>query len=182
MKKGEARRQEIIEHMADHVLTHGLQGASLRPMAAAAGTSDRMLLHYFTDKEELLTATLNLVSQRLMALLEHAQVEPMPFQKLLPYLTVLMKDERIQPYMRLWLELVTYAAAGTEPHRSIARQICNTFVTWIASALNVEREDEREALATLTLAIVEGFVIFDALGDDAKVTRALDGVALITAS
>lgn len=62
MRKADTRRQQILERLADHVLAHGMQAASLRPLAAAAGTSDRMLLHYFADKEELITATLALVA------------------------------------------------------------------------------------------------------------------------
>lgn len=178
MKKGDARRQQILERLADHVLAEGLQGASLRPLAAAAGTSDRMLLHYFVDKESLLTAALTLVTQRLIVLLEHARAEPLPLQSLLPQLAVILKDERIQPYMRLWLELVTFAAGGKEPFRAIAQQICSTFVTWIAAALQVEREEDREPLAALTLAIVEGLVVFDALGDDATHAGVLTGITL----
>lgn len=178
MKKGDARRQQILERLADHVLAEGLQGASLRPLAAAAGTSDRMLLHYFVDKEALLTATLTLVTQRLIALLEHARAEPLPLQSLLPQLAATLKDERIQPYMRLWLELVTFAARGKEPFREIAQHICSTFVTWIAAALKVEREEDRKPLAALTLAIVEGLVVFDALGDDTTRADTLAGMTL----
>jgi AcrR family transcriptional regulator len=178
MKKGELRRQQILERLADHVLAHGLQGASLRPLAVAAGTSDRMLLHYFADKEELLTATLTLVTQRLVALLEQARAEPLPFDALLPLLAEQIRDERIQPYMRLWFELVALAAHDKEPFRSIARQILSTFVDWVAAALLAERAEEREQLATLTLTLVEGIALFDALGDDARRAAALAGVAL----
>ena len=48
------RREAAIERMADHVLSEGLAAGTLRPLAAAAGTSDRMLLYYFADKDELL--------------------------------------------------------------------------------------------------------------------------------
>lgn len=178
MKKGELRRQELLERMADHLLAQGLQGASLRPLAAAVGTSDRMLLHYFTDKEALLTATLNLVTQRLIAMLEGAQADQMPFQQLLPHLAEMVKDSQIQSYMRLWLELLALASGEKEPFRAIARQIADTFLRWIAAALSVELEEDRAPLAALTLAIVEGFMIFESLGDDAKRTAALAGFAL----
>jgi AcrR family transcriptional regulator len=178
MKKGDARRQQILERLADYLLAEGLYGASLRPLAAAAGTSDRMLLHYFVDKEALLTATLTLVTQRLIAMLEQVRIEPLPLQSLLPHLAAMLTDERIRPYMRLWLELVTLAAAGKEPFRAIAQHICSTFVTWIAATLRVEREEDREPLAALTLAIVEGLVVFDALGNDAARAGALAGVTL----
>lgn len=178
MKKGELRRQELLERLADHVLAHGLQGASLRPLAAAAGTSDRMLLHYFADKEELLTATLALVTQRLITILEAARIEPLPFQRLVPQLVGMLKDPQIQPYMRLWLELVVFAVGEKEPFRSIARQIATTILSWIAGVLQVEREEEREPLAALTLTLIEGFAIFDALGDETKPDAALAGIAL----
>jgi AcrR family transcriptional regulator len=177
MKKGERRRQQILERLADHVLAHGLQGSGLRAMGAAAGTSDRMLLHYFTDKEELLTETLTLVTQRLITLLESARADPMPFHRLLPHLSGVLEDARLQPYMRLWLELVTLAAGGKEPYRMVGQQICRTLLDWIAVALEVEREEDRQPLAALTLVIVEGFGMLDALGDEATRTAARAGLA-----
>ena len=178
MKKGDLRRQQIVQLLADHVLAQGLQGASLRPMAAAAGTSDRMLLHYFADKEELLAATLNLVLERLFAMLDQARAEPMPFERLLPMLAVMLKDERIRPHMRLWLELAAAAAGEKEPFRTIAGHISSRLLSWIAAALIVPTEEERAPMAALTLSIIEGFVILDALGDDTRPTRALAGIAL----
>jgi AcrR family transcriptional regulator len=178
MKKGERRRIELLERLADHLLVHGLQGASLRPLAAAAGTSDRMLLHYFVDKEELLTATLTLVTQRMIDLLEAARTEPMPFHALLTLLTSMLKDSRIQPYMRLWLELLPLAVRGQAPFLGIAQRISTTLRDWIAGALLVNKEDEREPLAALTLTIIEGFVMFDALGDDSTPAAALAGLTL----
>lgn len=53
MSVRDTRRQAALERMADHVLAAGLRGASLRPLAQVAGTSDRMLLYYFTNKGEL---------------------------------------------------------------------------------------------------------------------------------
>lgn len=179
MRKGESRKQQLLESMADHLLTNGLEGASLRSLAAAAGTSDRMLLHYFADKEALLTATLTRITQRLVAVLASAQAEQMPFQSLVVYLASMMKAPAIQPYMRLWLELATLAARNQEPFCSVAKDILTTFSVWIGSALRVEKEEDREALAALTLAIIEGFNIFDAVGDDTKQTRALAGLALL---
>ncbi len=179
MTKGEARRQEILERSADYVLAHGLQSASLRPLAAAAGTSDRMLLHYFVDKEELLTATLTLVTERLVGILDAARAEPTPFQSLLPQLSEMLEDTRIRPYLRLWLELVTLAAREQAPYRAVAQEIGTTFLDWIAAALKVDKEEEREPLASLALAIVEGFIVFGALGDDTKRTAALAGLALV---
>ena len=182
MKKGEARKQQLLELLADHVLAHGLQGASLRPLAAAVGTSDRMLLHYFADKDELMTATLTLVSRRLVALLESARAEQMPFERLIAHVAVMIKDPLVRPYLRLWLELLPFAAGGNAPFGAVAGSIFTTFLEWIAAALAVEREEDRAPLAALALAIIEGFVLFDALGDDSKLSAALAGLALLPAA
>jgi AcrR family transcriptional regulator len=178
MKKTEIKRQAIIERLADHLLAHGMKGASLRPLAAAAGMSDRMLLHYFADKQEILTATLTLVTARLVGMLESARTEQMPFQVLLPQLAGMLKDPNIRPYLRLWLELAALAAGEEEDYRAIARQICDIFLSWIASALKVDREEERIPMASLTLATMEGLVLLDALGCDSQITSALEGLAI----
>ena len=77
MTDRDTRRKAVLLRMADHLLATGLRGASLRPLAAAAGTSDRMLLYYFADKDELLAATLAEVAGRMLPLLE-AAIDPVP--------------------------------------------------------------------------------------------------------
>lgn len=173
MSKADARREEMLEKLADHVLAHGLQGASLRPLAAAAGTSDRMLLHYFANKEALLTAILTLVNQRLVALLEAAHAEPMPMASLLHVLAGMLQDPQVRPFLRLWLELAALAAGGEEPHRAVARKICDDFYRWIAATLKVEHEKDRLPTASLALATLEGLVLLDALGMQDNIAAAL---------
>lgn len=150
------------ELTADHLLEHGIQGASLRPLAAAVGTSDRMLLHYFVNKEELMTAALNLIAARMITLLESARPTQIPFHDLLPYL-------------RLWLELAALSARE-EAYQRIARQIGDRFYEWLAEALQVETEEERAPMTALAYAIIEGFVFLDAIGGRSIITSALDGL------
>jgi AcrR family transcriptional regulator len=98
MTEQEERRQAMLVAMADHLLREGLNAASLRPLAAAAGTSDRMLLYYFADKEELLTATLVEVAQRMQPLLETAippvQLSP---DDLLARIATVVRGEELTP-------------------------------------------------------------------------------------
>jgi len=70
MSKAEDRRAELVERMADHVLAHGLTSASLRPLARAAGTSDRMLLYYFKDKAEIMRAVAEHVAARFLGMID----------------------------------------------------------------------------------------------------------------
>ena len=92
-EKTDARRAAIVERLADHVLVHGLVAASLRPLAKAAGTSDRMLLYYFSDKTEIIAATLQRIAERMVTLLgAHTAPEPLPLGELITHLSSVVLD------------------------------------------------------------------------------------------
>jgi AcrR family transcriptional regulator len=48
-----ARRTELLEKVVAYSRQHGLAGMSLRPLAAAVGSSPRVLLYFFESKEQL---------------------------------------------------------------------------------------------------------------------------------
>ena len=178
MKGRESRRLVVLERLADHVLQAGLQGASLRPLAAAAGTSDRMLLYYFADKDELLAATLGLLAQRLQALLDSSRTTAAPYEILLPGICATLDSPAIRPYMRLWLELAAFSARGEEPFRTVTVEICDGFLAWCAARLQVDREADRMSMAALLLGTVEGLLLLNAIGRRDTADAALRGAAL----
>lgn len=166
MSVRETRRQATLERMADHLLREGLGGASLRVLAAAAGTSDRMLLYYFSDKDELLAATLGHLAERFADLLNQAGagIGAQPFPALLALLWAAVRGTELRPYVRLWLELAASAARGEEPHRTIAGDVADRFLAWAGERLQVTREVDRAPMAALLLATVDGFALLDAVG------------------
>jgi AcrR family transcriptional regulator len=161
----EQRREAAVERMADHLLDKGMAGASLRPLAAAAGTSDRMLLYYFADKDELLAVTLERIAGRLRSALDAA----LPVGVRLPYAALLnalwsaVGSPGLAPYMRLWLELAAGAARGREPERTVAGAILEGFVTWVRDHLDADRQAGGDR-AALLLATLEGLLLLDAAG------------------
>ncbi len=176
MKKTSARRQAMVEKIADHLLEHGLQRTSLRPLARAAGTSDRMLLHYFVNKEDLLQAALHEVATRMMTLLDSTHLPPMPLHELLPALAGMLNDPRFHPYLRLYLELAALSAREAETYRPVAQPIARRFYDWLAAALHVEDEAERARLAALTFVTVEGWVFLEAIGEGAVIAQSVEVV------
>jgi AcrR family transcriptional regulator len=58
------RREELLDQVVDHVLEHGLIGLTLRPVAAAIGTSDRMLIYHFGSRDGLVSAVVAHVGER----------------------------------------------------------------------------------------------------------------------
>src|SRR2546422_10730222 len=63
-----ARRCELLSGVAGYLLEHGLADLSLRPLAAAIGTSPRMLLYHFGSKEQLVVEALAEARERETAL------------------------------------------------------------------------------------------------------------------
>ena len=57
-------RAQLLERIVDYILKHGLTDLTLRPLAAALGTSPRMLLYFFSSKERLVTEALALTRTR----------------------------------------------------------------------------------------------------------------------
>ncbi|MEI7474486.1 MAG: TetR/AcrR family transcriptional regulator [bacterium] len=176
MKKFELKKLIIIKIIGEYILENGIKNASLKNLADAAKTSDRMLLHYFKDKEEMLTLTLTYITENFINLLEKTRTEKMPFYSLIPYLYKEMKETQIKPYIKLWIELIALSSKKEEPFYSISRQICNSFISWINTAIQVNNEEEKDQVSAIALATIEGFVILDALDYDCQIIKAIEGI------
>jgi AcrR family transcriptional regulator len=167
----EDRRRAALERMADHLLREGLAGASLRSLAAAAGTSDRMLLYYFADKDEILAETLARLAGRLAAVLDAAAPAGgrLSYPDLLSEVWATLRSPEVEPYFRVWFELVAGARDGGGVLRPVARRIAEGYVDWIADRLLAADGSPARAQAALLFATVEGAALLAAVGraDDA---------------
>ncbi len=168
--------------MAAHLLEHGLRGASLRPLAAAAGTSDRMLLYYFADKDELLAATLAEIARRMLPILE-AALDPLPLaaEILLIRIGAAVRAPALRPFMRLWLEMAAAAGRGEQPYLAVSGAIADGFLAWIDSRLIADGSADRAAILARTLALIEGAALLEAIGR-APLAEAALGIAPSTAA
>ena len=173
------RRQAAIDRMADHILLEGLGAATLRPLAAAAGTSDRMLLYYFVDKDELLTATLARIAARMTAQLDNAiPIGPLrSFPVLLEEVWVALSSESLKPFMHVWLDLAAGAARGLQPHLNVAGEIADGFLAWVTSRLERQSENEQTGSAALFLTSIEGMYLLKAIGCGAIADSAMTELA-----
>jgi len=162
------RHDALIDRLADHVLAHGLSASSLRPLAKAAGTSDRMLLYYFADKDAVIAAALERVAARMVMMLDMA-APPAPLAPvaLRDHLAPIMQDALVWPYMRVWLDMAARAAQGDTAIRVVGAGIGRSFLAWLARHLDVPASEQPAAAARLLIE-VEGTVLLASLGlDDA---------------
>ncbi len=64
----QARREQLLQAAVDYAIERGLADLTLRPLADAIGVRPNTLVHHFGSKEELLSAILNGVRDRLRAM------------------------------------------------------------------------------------------------------------------
>lgn len=165
MQKTEERRSELLDMLADHVLAEGLAASSLRPLARAAGISDRMLLYYFKDKAEVIAAVLGRVSERLGAMLDASRApHPVPPEALIAGLSAALSSDAMWPYMRVWLEVVALSARGDPVFRATGEAIARGFLAWGESQIEATSPEARRKEAARVLIAIEGMALLQAVG------------------
>jgi AcrR family transcriptional regulator len=172
--RNELKRSAIIDRLADHVLAHGLVASSLRPLAKAAGTSDRMLLYYFADKAEIISATLARIAERMTnALAVHTAPKPLPLDALIAHLSAIVLRAEFWPYMCVWLELASRAGRDDPDYTQVAAQIGEGFLAWGAMQLDAPDDEARARDAARLLVVIEGMVLVKAIGLSDVVERGM---------
>lgn len=164
MTKSETRRAAILEALADHVLAHGLSAASLRPLAQAAGVSDRMLLYYFRDKAEVVDAVLAVVAARLTRRLGDSAGPPLPVADLRAKLAAVLLADALWPYMRLWLEIAALAAQGDAALARAGEAIGRGFYAWGLAQIAARTPQQQAIDAAHLLVAIEGMVLLKSIG------------------
>ena len=170
LTQSDQKRQILLQKLAEHVLQHGLHSASLRPLAAAAGTSDRMLIYYFGSKDGMLAELLQLMATKL------AQELTQRFDNqgkratatFLRDLWTVVQSEELRPILRIWLEVAAVASREGGTKISIAKAIGDQFLLWLRSQL------AHPADAEFTLTFLEGMLVLGEVGHSHSVFAALD--------
>lgn len=162
---------QMLERMADHVLVHGLTLATLRPLARAAGTSDRMLIYHFGTKDGVIAALLDQLAARFTAILD---ATPLPAQGSVPELVrailPLMQSPVGAPYGAIFLEVVAGAARGIPVFQDSVARILLHFQGWVAARLPASEVPGRTGeLAAFALGTIEGMLVLGAAGAPGRV-------------
>ena len=160
-----AAREKMLRTMGEFILENGLGAASLRPLAKAADTSDRMLIYHFGSKQKLLAELLEYLAHELQAQLNAAlPLRPArSANKLLTEIVGLLRQEPFCRYMRLWLEIVAAASRGSEVHREVGGRIIDGFQQWLNERLPTKLDNPADTQAIIFLA-TEGSLVLDAIG------------------
>jgi AcrR family transcriptional regulator len=118
-------KTDLLAAMSAHVRGTGLAGATLRPLARAAGTSDRMLIYHFGSKGALIAALLDKLADEILSALDAA----LPAERFaseaecLAALLGLLRSATFRPYLRVWLDILSETGRGDAPHLAASRRL-----------------------------------------------------------
>lgn len=161
MRHGEAR-QRLLEAAIDHVAAHGLGDLSLRGLAAALGTSHRMLIHHFGSKDALWVAIVQEVERRQMeTMAAMAPEHPDSLDVALRSWWQHISDPSLWPNARLFFELYGRALVGEPPATDLLDDVIESWLGPAAAqaeALGVDPHDAR-AFARLGVAVTRGLLL-----------------------
>jgi AcrR family transcriptional regulator len=157
-----AKRTVLTDRLADIALSDGLSALTLRSAAERLGTSDRMLIYYFTSKAELVRAVLGCISVRQAQMLTAPRpARPIPAEALLARAWSIVSDPRFMPFMRVWAEVASRGTRGEDPYRQLSRDENSRWLSWIEASLDAPENDERRTCAAAILTILEGATMLE---------------------
>ncbi|WP_107659730.1 TetR/AcrR family transcriptional regulator [Nocardia suismassiliense] len=153
-----AKRAELLDAVVRYIADHGLVDLSLRPLAAALGTSSRMLIYYFTTKEELLVQALATQRPDLTALFAQvAGAAELRTQLWEFWQANTSGDGRTS--VRVMLQVLGAACAAHSPYAEYAETAIATFIEALAAGLrSLPSVDDPELVATLLVSGLRGIL------------------------
>ena len=158
-------RETLLPLLAAYALEYGIAGLSLRPLAKAAGTSDRMLLYHFGSKEKLLVELLQYIAAGFEAALDGV----LPTGRMasraacLEAVASATRGPAFGPYLVLWWQIVAGAAQGDVACKAAAGAIMDRLFDWLKELLPIDDPAPHEA-ARHILTLIEGAQMLDAIG------------------
>jgi AcrR family transcriptional regulator len=160
------RRAELLDACYAYLLEHGLQGLSLRPLAAATRTSPRVLLYLFGSKDQLLRELLARARHEQLALMAGALGEETPgspsdgFDALSAHLWAFLSAPEQRPMVRLTYEAFLLSLSHDPgPWSGFAAEAAHD---WLALLVRAQPDTPRhiaEARATRALALIRGLLL-----------------------
>ncbi len=163
-------RELLVDRLVAETAAHGLRDRSLRDLAAAIGTSHRMLLYHFGSHAGLIAAVVARVETDQRAALRELAAEARDPSDLVRRVWARVSAEDLRPFVRLFFEslaLDTADGPGTDLTDAWVRDSGEAAAALGTSADGVD--------ARLGIAVVRGLLI-DVLstGDVDTATTALE--------
>ena len=168
-RQPESARQRLLAAAVAMAMHGGIADLSLREMAAAIGTSHRMLLYHFGSREGLLAAVTLAVEEAQRAALRDAGAISADDAR---RFWARYSDPALWPQERLFFELYAHALRGRPGTEGFLEHVVTGWLEPLTVAITQNGTDPRTApaAARLSMAVTRGLLL------DLLATHDTDGV------
>jgi AcrR family transcriptional regulator len=159
---GTGARERLLAAAMEHVAEHGVGNLTLRGLAAALGTSHRMLIYHFGSREGLLIAVIRTVeAQQRAALAELLLDEQAPPAETMRRMWRRVADPSLWPNERLFFEVYAQALQGSPHALPLLDGIVDLWVEPLTRIAVARGQDESRARAEarLGIAVTRGLLL-----------------------
>jgi AcrR family transcriptional regulator len=162
-KRGEARRQELLDRVTDDLAVNGLVDFSLRRAARAAGATHKVLLYYFDGADDLLAqAIVQLRERRISHSLAAAARERTLADRIRAVWPVLVGEES-----RVLDQAIGLTMYDADRYAQLGRGATKQYLPSLVSLCPPDWSEQRKLeVAELILAVLRGFLVHRATGGD----------------
>jgi AcrR family transcriptional regulator len=172
-------RDDLLERTIGYVAANGMSDASLRELAAAVGTSHRMLLYHFDSREGLVAAIVESIEARQREALDELAVGATSPRDLIERQWAQLSDPALRPFVVLFFEVLALALhrrPGTEgfldritdPWLDLAERLADQL------DLATDRDELRLGVAVVRGLLIELLASGDHVAATASLHRYLD--------
>jgi AcrR family transcriptional regulator len=156
-----ARRRQLLEALFEEFARGGIGDRSLRDVAAAVGTSHRMLLHHFGSRDDLIIAIVEEAERRQMALVPELPMDPADG---FAAMWADLRRPELRHLERLFFECYARAAQGEKPFTRMVPGAVDGWLQEVEAATAGVAYDG--AMARLGLAVTRGLLLDLVATDD----------------
>ena len=176
-RAADERRADLLERITDYVAENGLADLSLRPLADAVESSPRVLLYYFTSKEDLIGEVLAQLRARQRMVFATLPRDAATYAITVRSAWKLMSAKEHERVFRLFFEVYGLALQAPDRFAEFLRGAVDDWIGYLAAGKLEEGYSRRDAraIATILLAGYRGFLLdLLATGDRARIDRAVE--------
>ncbi len=165
MSKPQLSRETLLPN----AMCSNMGGGEPSPLAKAAGTSDRMLIYHFGNKETLVRDLLGYVAGVYASALEmalaaqHGEGRPATRQECFARILAQGRQPGMQPFMVLWWEIVAGSARGVPGYAEAAEAMITDQLAWLEGQMPEDDPDPAGG-ARYLLTLLEGTLMLGTVG------------------
>jgi AcrR family transcriptional regulator len=173
-------KEQILDGALAAAFADGLSHLSFGRVAKHLGTSDRVVVYYFSSKEVLIREVLAALGVRLQSALAPAFSSSFSGRDdMLRAAWPIVATGEHDSIFALYFEASGLAASGNEPYRTLVSSLVHGWIEWTASFLKgSSAQRQREAAAAI--AVLDGLLLLRQLAGAETADHAAAGLGIVS--